>query len=357
VTKVGIASADIYDHSVWNAIVKGWVSRLDTKQFEIQLFKLGGPEDAQSRVARNYARRFEYRRRSLVEWSQCIADSDLDVLIYPAIGMDALTTQLASQRLARVQAASWGHPDTSGLPTMDYYISAESLEPPAAEANYSEKLVALPNLGVYYEPTPVAANVPNLAALGVPDKVPLLLCPGMPFKYTPKYDRIWVEIAKRTQPARLVFFRPRDSELATQFACRLETAFKCAGLDYRQCVSFIPFLGRAQFYGLMKTSALLLDSPGFSGFNTTMQAVECGLPFVSLEGAFLRGRLGSGILRQLGMDQLVASDADAYIDLAASLVTGQTGIDSIKKEFGLCAPKVFSDSTPIAALERFLASV
>ena len=56
--------------------------------------------------------------------------ADLDVLIYPEIGMDPLTVKLASMRLARVQAATWGHPETTGLPTIDHYLSAEALEPP-----------------------------------------------------------------------------------------------------------------------------------------------------------------------------------------------------------------------------------
>ena len=31
--------------------------------------------------------------------------------------------------VAPVQAVSWGHPETSGLPTMDFYLSAQDLEP------------------------------------------------------------------------------------------------------------------------------------------------------------------------------------------------------------------------------------
>ena len=55
----------------------------------------------------------------------------------------------------------------------------------------------------------------------------------------------------------------------------------------------------------------MLDTLGFSGFNTAIQAVECGLPVVSREGEFMRGRLGSGILRRMGMEALVATSDDA----------------------------------------------
>ena len=66
--------------------------------------------------------------------------------------MDATTAKLAALRLAPVQAASWGHPETSGLPTIDYYLSAQALEPADAQENYTEKLVALPNLGCWLVP-------------------------------------------------------------------------------------------------------------------------------------------------------------------------------------------------------------
>ena len=33
--RVGIASAHLREHSVWNAIVKGWVKHLDRRRFEL----------------------------------------------------------------------------------------------------------------------------------------------------------------------------------------------------------------------------------------------------------------------------------------------------------------------------------
>ena len=108
-------------------------------------------------------------------WARAIGDAQLDALIYPEIGMDALTTQLASLRLAPVQAATWGHPETTGLPTIDLYLSADGLEPADADGNYSERLVRLPNLGVCVEPLTPLVSMPDLRALGLPADEPLLL--------------------------------------------------------------------------------------------------------------------------------------------------------------------------------------
>ena len=104
--RIGIASAHINDHSVWHAITKGWLKHMDRQRFEVHLFALDGRNDNETALARQWAHSIEDRRLSLQQWSQRIADSELDVLIYPGIGMDPRTVQLAAQRLAPLQGAA-----------------------------------------------------------------------------------------------------------------------------------------------------------------------------------------------------------------------------------------------------------
>ena len=127
--RIGIASAHIRNHSVWNAITKGWVQHLDKARFDIWLFQLGRTNDEETAQARHEVAHFEDGPKTEQGWARAISEAQLDALIYPEIGMDALTTQLACLRLAPVQATTWGHPETSGLPTIDLYLSADGLEP------------------------------------------------------------------------------------------------------------------------------------------------------------------------------------------------------------------------------------
>jgi len=352
--RVGIASAHLHDHSVWNALVKGWVRHLDRQRFALHLYHLGERRDAQTELARQWAHRFEIGPRPVMQWARAILSDEIDVLIYPEIGMDATTTQLASMRLARVQAASWGHPETSGLPTIDHYLSAQDLEPPDAAKHYTEQLVALPHLGSCYEPEPPAHAAVDLRALGLPQDRPLLLCPGMPFKYAPAQDRVWSEIARRAPLAHLVFFQPAGSEAGAQLAQRLEQHFAAAGVGFHDRVSFIPFLDRERYHGLMQQAHLMLDSIGFSGFNTAMQALECALPVVAHEGCFLRGRLASGLLRRLGLDELVAASDDDYIDRAVQLAGDPAQRQRCSQQIVERRARLLGDTTPVRALEDFL---
>ncbi len=373
--RIGIASAHIRDHSVWNAITKGWVRHLDKTSFELWLFQLGRGSDEETTRARGDAAHFEDCPRGLQGWVKAISEARLDALIYPEIGMDALTTQLASLRLAPVQAAAWGHPETTGLPTMDLYLSAAAFEPIGAEDSYREQLVRLPNLGVCVEPMTPPVATPDLRSLGLPPDEPLLLCPGAPFKYSATHDYIWARIAKGLQSGagrrgwgriadrmrggsngRLVFFRSGNAPIDKLLEQRLRKAFKAENVNFGAHVCLIPHLDRPRFFGLMQRAALMLDTVGFSGFNTALQAVEAGLPVLAHEGRFMRSRLASSIMRRMEIPELVALTDEAFIETAIQLGSDELKRNQLRAQIADRRGILFGDMEPVRALERCLAA-
>ncbi len=360
--RIGIVSAHIRDHSVWNAITSGWVYNIDPTRFELHLFQLKSESDPETHRARRAVAHFEDRPASLHEWVTAIQAKDLDVLIYPDIGMDPLTAQLASLRLAPVQAASWGHPECTGLPTMDLFISGEALEPIDASGNYGERLIRLPNLGVHVKPVTPVILKPGLRSLNLPTNEPLLLCAGAPFKYSPIDDDIWVQIAKRlikstfrrSSGGRLVFFRSRIDAMDRMLERRLRAAFERSSVDFDAHVSIIPNLDRARFFGLMRESALMLDSLGFSGFNTAIQGIECDLPVLAYEGEFMRGRLASAIMRRLDLPELVATTKEEFVQKAIELAGNPKERRRLQAKIIERRAVLFHDMEPVRALERHL---
>ncbi|MET0383026.1 MAG: hypothetical protein ABW032_06345, partial [Burkholderiaceae bacterium] len=347
----------VRSHSVWNAITQGWVRHLDRARFDVSIFQLERGSDDETARARRDAQRFIDAPTTLQSWAQAIADAQLDVLIYPEIGMHPLTTRLAATRLAPVQAAAWGHPMTTGLPTLDLYLSAQALEPPEAGAHYSERLVALPGLGVCVQPLRPIAVAPDLASLGLAADEPLLLCPGTPFKYQPTSDAVWAALAARLQArggGRLVFFRSHRAGMSAQVEHRMRRAFAAAGVDYGRTVAWIPALDRERFFGLMRRATLMLDTIGFSGINTALQGLECDLPVVAFEGEFMRGRLASGPLRLLGLDELVATSPAEFVDIAMRLIDDDARRAHLKREIGHRRSRLFDDLAPVRALEDVL---
>jgi len=357
--RVGIASAHIFSHSVWQAIVRGWIEELDRSRFEVVVFHLGTARDEQTDLAQARASEFVTGPRPLAKWVSAIREAALDVLIYPEIGMDPLTLKLASMRLVPVQAASWGHPETTGLPTIDFYLSAERFEAADSDRHYSERLVRLPNLGCCVSPDSVrdlsaGADV-DLESLGVRAGAAVIVCAGTPFKYAPEHDHVLVDIARRVPTAQFLFFRNgAASELTDRLTSRLAVAFETAGLDPSRHLVVVPWMSRSHFLGAMLKAHVFLDTIGFSGFNTVMQAVECGLPVVTRRGKFMRGRLGSAILEHLGMSELVTTDDARTVDLVARLCLDADLRSSTGARMASGRAALYSDPLPIRALETHL---
>ena len=353
--RIGIVSSHFRSHSVWNAPAKGWFRELDASRFALYAFDLGAGEDAQTKFAQSRAARYEGGPRDLRQWVDAIRACDPDVLIYPEVGMHPMTARLAALRLAPLQAASWGHPETTGLPTIDCYLSAEAFEPPGAEAYYTERLVALPHFGCLLERPNVVPEYPDLARAGIDPGLPLLVCPGMAFKYAPKHDWVFAEIARRLGPCRFLFFRHWNRALNERLAERLRAAFGARNLEAERFVSFLPWQTPAQFHGWMRRADVYLDTIGFSGFNTALHAVECSLPIVTREGRFMRGRLASGILKRLGLAELVAPTEQAYVDLAVRLVEDGPYSEGLARRLESGRASLYEDAAPVRALEAWLA--
>jgi predicted O-linked N-acetylglucosamine transferase (SPINDLY family) len=355
--RVGIVSADIREHSVWFALIKGWLRHLDRERLEIGLFSLSGILDHEYEWARSQADYMIEGPRPLDQWVSAIRERDPEVLIYPAIGLDPFTWQLASLRLAPTQVNTWGHPDTCGLPTIDFYLSGAEFEGDDAKEYYTEKLVRLPGLGNAYEMRATQPAVLDWADLGIDPNRPILICPGNAFKYQPEFDTVFAGIARCIPDCQLVFFRQRPTDLADQLRDRLVRVFSEADLDFAHCGRFIANQPIDRYHELLRSAHVFLDSIGFSGYNNVVQAVECSLPVVTREGRFLRGRLGSGVLRRMGLTELIVPTEEAYVALAARLISDVDYSRKIRSDLAERRHVLYNDTRAVRALEDFLIAV
>jgi protein O-GlcNAc transferase len=151
-----------------------------------------------------------------------------------------------------------------------------------------------------------------------------------------------------------VFFRSNLERMDELLALRLRRAFEAESIDFDASVCVLPYLGRAQFFGLMQQSALLLDTVGFSGFNNALQATEAGLPVLAREHDFMRGRLASAIMRRMEMTELVATTDEAFIKTAVELAGNVSKRNELRAAIASRRKILFCDTESVRALERCL---
>ncbi|MGI8895884.1 MAG: tetratricopeptide repeat protein, partial [Casimicrobiaceae bacterium] len=274
---------------------------------------------------------------------------DLDLLFFPELGMDATTFALAALRLARVQCAAWGHPVTTGHATVDVFLTSSVMEPENAAGHYIERLIALPGIGTRY----TLPDVPRDAArahFGMPEGVTLFLCPQSLFKIHPDNDALFARVLGAVPDGRLVAFEGRDPALTARFRARLDAALAAAGLTQKPYLQFLPQCRHADYLRINTVCDAMLDTLHWSGGNSSLDAMACGLPIVTLPGRFMRGRQSAGMLRLMEIDDTIAHDADDYVRIAARLgydVPWRSGLRSRILAARAC---VFDDPAPTSAL-------
>ncbi len=352
--RLAVVAHHIHRHTVWK-LFAGLIGGLDRGRFEVLLFHTGRRRDADTAAAEAMAD--GYRNIAALGpagQAAALAEAAPDVILYPEVGMEPAVQTLAALRLAPLQAVLFGHPVTTGLPTMDRFISAAAFEPPCGDAHYTETLAQLPGLGLRYpRPDAAAARRPDFAD-AVRGSGPLYVCLQSLFKLLPRHDGLFARIAAEVPGARLVFIEGANRRMTETFHTRLDAAFAAAGLAVTDHVAIVPRLDEPTFLGLCAEADVVLDSLAWSGGNTTLEALAMGTPVVTCPGAMMRSRVSAGMLHQAGLDDLVAGDGEAYIAAAASLADGEAR-SAAAARLANGAAGLFGDPAPTAALAEILA--
>jgi protein O-GlcNAc transferase len=353
--RLGVVSAFFRQHSNWKIPIKGWLAGLDRKRFRIFGYHTGSERDAQTAVASELCERFVQGPLRLDEWRQAILADAPHILLYPEIGMDQVTAQLAAQRLAPVQCVSWGHPVTSGFPAIDYFLSSDRMEPADAQAHHTERLVRLPNLSICYEAPATRPAALSRAELGLRENAVVYWCCQSLPKYLPQYDEVFARIAGAVGHCQFTFIEFAGGRHVTEvFRRRLDSAFARQGLRAADHCVVLPRLDPDRFVAAMGACDVLLDSIAWSGCNSTLESLVHDLPIVTLRGELMRGRHTSAILEMMGLDETIAPTVDDYVAVAVRLGRGAAERAAVGARIAADKHRLYGDRACIAALEDFL---
>jgi len=350
--KIRIGYVSHYLHSYSGTLwLTGWLRNCDRQNFEIYCYYTGNSPDAITKQFQDYSDVFHHVPHNLAAACEQIIADQLHILIYPEIGMDAQTMQMAGLRLAPVQCVAWGHPVTTGLPTIDYFLSSKLMESENAQEHYSEKLIRLPNIGVSYPKPYIPPVIKTRSDYKLRDDTVVYLCCQAPFKYLPQYDFILAEIAHRVPQATFVFLR------GGLLQPRLSRAFAAVGLKSEDYCVFLTIPERLDYLMINLLSDVYLDTFTWSGGNTTLEAIACNLPIVTCPGEFMRGRHSYSFLKMLGVTDTIAQNEAEYIEIAVKLGLDPAWRHSVAERIKERHDHLYDDKTCVTGLEDFYKQV
>ena len=317
--KVGFISHFMRNHSIGKTTA-GLVAQLSREEFEVVVINLPPvPQDETAMSIRRHADRYVTVDQSLQAARTQIAELKLDVLFYQDIGMEPFGYYLAHSRLARVQCVSYGHPDTTGIPNIDYFISNSLYELPDGAQHYSERLFLLrdlPTLAYYHRPE-VPDQARSRARFGLSASEHLYLCPQTLFKIHPQFDELLAGILRRDPQGRVVLIRGH----CEQWRVKLSERFKRVAADIAHRISFIPELPLPEFMQLLCAADIILDTIHFNGMNSSLEALAVGTPVVTLPKTLQRGRHTQAMYRTMEISDCVAADESDYVEIAVRVAT------------------------------------
>jgi predicted O-linked N-acetylglucosamine transferase (SPINDLY family) len=353
--RVGFVSGYFRHHANWRLPIRGWLEGLQDPGFRLFGYHTGAVTDAVTTEAASLCKRFVQGPKSTEEWIAEIAADAPHVLIYPEIGMDPMAGRLGALRLAPVQCVSWGHPETSGYPTQDAYLSSAAMEPADAEVAYSERLIRLPGLSTAYAPLSASASALRRGDLGFRDEAIVYWCGQSLQKHLPQWDGLFARIARQAGDCQFAFLQaPSAPRLNALFQERMHMAFAAEGLEAERHVLLLPHLQPDRFMAALGLCDLALDPIGWSGCNSLLEGLVHDLPFVTWPGQTMRSRHGLAILQEMGVEDGIAASADDYVALAARLGVDEGARRAFKARIAGRKGRLYGRTEWIEPLKAFL---
>lgn len=313
--RIGYLSPDFCAHPV-GFLIEPVLAEHDRERFEIFCYDDGNARDAvNERLRRATSRWRDVARYDNPALLRTMRTDKLDVLV-------DLTGHSAGNRLslftlqpAPVQVAFLGYPATTGLRSMQYILTDDTLDQPAVDqARYTERLYSLGRSFFCFRPpadypvvTPSPAQRNGFVTFGSFNAL---------FKIGTATLNSWAEILTRMPNARLVMQAKGLSDAPVRR--RIATFFRERRIAEERVTlhGHMPLHEHLTLYGDVD---ITLDTYPWNGHMTTLNSLWMGVPVVTRTGDRRAARMGQSILQNLGMEGWVARDEAEYVQRAITL--------------------------------------
>ena len=352
--KIGFISEYLTDHTI-GKLFKGIILKIDKKKFEVFVFhseqtKKGSILDelinAENKgIIKNIFLPKDFKQKQI-----SILDKKLDILFYAEIGLSLQLYFLSYIRLAKYQVTSWGHPETTGNDSIDYFISSKLIESENSNKNFSEKLICSESLPMfYYKP-----KVKNILDVEKISKINLYSCPQTLFKLHPDFDKIIEGIQKRDKNSIFYFIKDSNKALNNIFINRLKKNIKI-NIDR---IHFLETMNWEEYINHCGRASVLLDPLYFGAGNSFYESMFYGTPTITMPTNYTKSRLVLGAYNQMKISDMklnpVVKTIDEYVNTAVEIANNRNLID-IKHQFKSKAEiKLYENEKSISDLEHVL---
>ncbi len=312
--RIAYLSADFQQHATAQLMVQ-MLEAHDRRRVEVTLVSAGADDGSAMRARLQRAcHRFEdLHGASHDAMARRIRALGIDVLVDVKGATDGTLLPVLAARPAPLQLNWLAFPGTSGAGFIDYVVGDAIVTPLEHAAHFSEKIAQLPGC---YQPNDARRARPDAisrAEAGLPDEAVVLCAFHQSYKISEPVFARWCELLERV-PGAVLWLLEWNANVRDAFVAA--AAARGIGLDR---LRFAPLLPLEQHLARLACADLFLDAWPCNAHTTAGEALWMGVPVVTLIGETFAQRVAASLLHQVGLDELVAADAAAYVDTAAAL--------------------------------------
>lgn len=349
--RIGFVVTDSHE-GVFLKSLRGVLERLSKRWELVVLCSRQGAPRLRAEISRDDLRVIPLSTR-LDHMARDISNVRCDLLYYWEVGTDAANYFLPFLRLAPVQVTSWGVQVTSGITSLDAYLSSDLVEPADAQEHYTEPLRLARTLLTYRPRTRLPDKVAARDTFPVPASAHWYVCAQQLGKFHVEFDALLAGIL-RQDPLGVVLIT--GDAHGTQ-SRRLGQRFARTMPDVADRIHILPRLDHHTYLSLLHHADVLLDPLHFGGVNSTYDGLSLGQPIVVLPSGYHRGRYTLGCYRKMGVSDCIAVDSKHYVELAVQIGRNADFRQELRQRLFPASDVLFEDHTAVSEHEGIFAEL
>jgi len=360
------------------------IGKLDRNKYEVYFASFYNFSSINGIIAKVFMEHIKsnyiYLGENLTTARNILEPYNFDFLVYPDIGMKLLPTLLAYSRIAPVQINTWGHSETSGIDTIDYFISSSLFEKDIeySQNNYTEKLILFKSLGTFYI-SPHKLFIDNnpkyqdnnkdknkekdknnekdnikikkfktREEYGFNTNDNLYVCLQTFYKLNPEFENCLARILD-LDPNGIILL----SNTFPFCKSHLKRIRKTFGEQKIKRLQWFNALEKDEFLNLVSICDVCLDPFPFGGFNTSYDAFDYNIPVVTLESEYLNGRFTSGLYRKMDLDECIVKTPEEYSNLASNIGINEKLRHKINRNIEMKKNMIFQEQASVQEWNDF----
>ena len=324
--RLGYISPD-FRHHVVLLFIWAMLTKYDREQFEVYCFSYSQFEDKYSAYIKSQATAwFNISDLNFAQAAKLIYEQEIDILVELAGHSQNNCLPVLAYKPAPVQVCGIGYFATTGLRTVDYFLTdrylmqeaARTLETQAdvvqlqASRYFVEKLLVLPHSHFCYkplqempEPMPAPCREKGYVTFGSFNNLS---------KVNDTVLAVWAEILRCVPGSRLFL----KGDLLSDEEGREIVRQKLVSLGIEEARLELRGFSRSYLTEYYEMD-VALDTFPYPGGGTTCDALYMGVPVISLGDGSHGGNFGISLLKNAGLDFCCAYSLEEYVEKAVLL--------------------------------------